>query len=335
MKKMKKRSVIGGWIVFALAMFLILVTSASADIKKPPGFPTRAIEISVGFGVGGGVDTMARTIAPMLEKRMGVPISIVNRPGANTAVCMAHLVNQPADGYTIGATANDSVIAMASGLSKLHIDDFEWLARSLNDLEMFFVRSDDKRFKTWEEYFKYAKANPNKLTMSVGGAEGIEQIVATLVNMAAGLSIKYIPFDKPTERYAAFLGGHTDLLLDEPPDMFSYLQEGKVHPIIQMIDKRPEEFKDVPTTVEKGFDVTMSVWRGFFVKKGTPPEISQYLEAVFRDCFQDPIWLDYKKKRLFIRPDFKENSAEFGKSAAKELEVIKKTLDLIRKDKKS
>ena len=332
---MKHEKGFGKLAIFIAALFLILASSASAEIKKPAGYPTRAIEISVPFGVGGTADALARVIAPLMEKRMGVPIGVVNRPGANSVVSMTHMMNQPADGYLIGGLTNDTIAAIAGGTTSLRIEDLVWLTRSLSDIEMFFVRSDDKRISTWEDYLKYAKENPNKLVMAIAGEGGIEQVVATLVNHAAGLSLKYIPFDKPTERYAAFLGGHTDLLLKEPPDMAAYMEEGRVHPIIQMIDKRPESFKDVPTSVELGIDVTMGLWRGFCLKKGTPPEIVQYIEAVIEDCFQDPVFLEFKKKRGYIRPDYNETPAEFEKSAAKELEQIKQAIDIMRRRSKS
>lgn len=334
MKKVKTGIVNSGCVVFTLVIFLVLASSAAAaEIKKPAGYPTRPIEVSVAFGVGSGLDAMARVVVPLLEKRLGTSIPIVNRPGANSVVCMTYVKNQPADGYSIAAMTNDTLAALAGGTTQLRVDDFVYLARSTHDIEMFFVRSDDKRFKTWDEYAKYAKANPNKLIMAVAGEGGIEQTAATLLNNAAGLSIKYIPFDKPTERYAAFLGGHTDLLVEEPADMMAYMKEGKIHPIIQMIDKGPVGFENVPTSVSKGYDVTMGLWRGFCVKKGTPPEISQYLEALIKDCYKDPVFLEYKKKRGYIRPEFVETSTEFGKSAAVELEQIKKAVDLIRNAK--
>jgi tripartite-type tricarboxylate transporter receptor subunit TctC len=79
----------------------------------------------------------------------------------------------------------------------------------------------------------------------------------------------------------------------------------------------------------------MGLWRGFCLKKGTPPEIVQYIEAVIRDCFQDSVFLEFKQKRGYIRPDYKETPAEFEKSATKELEQIQKAIDIMRKGAKS
>ena len=252
-----------------VAVFLCISSAVAQQINKPANYPTRAIELVVPFGVGGGVDALCRTLAPLLEKRLGVPVAVVNKPGGNSVVAMNYVTSQPADGYTLTGVTNDILAAIAGGSTKLTVDDLVWLTRALPDIEMFFMRADEKRFKTFDEYVAYAKANPGKLSMAVAGAGGMEQIVATLVNQAAGVSIKYVPYDVPTERYAALLGGHTDLLLKEPADMKQYLDEGRVKVLIQMIDKRPAQFADVPTSVEKGINVTMGLWRGLGMKAGT------------------------------------------------------------------
>lgn len=303
-------------------------TSAVAELAAKPGnYPTHAIEFVVPFGVGGGVDALCRALAPLLEKRLGVPVAVVNKPGGNSVVALNYVKGQPADGYTITGVTNDILAAMANGSTQLTVDDFTWLTRALPDIEMFFIRGDEKRFTDFDEYVKYAKANPGKLSMAVAGAGGMEQIVATLVNNAMGVSIKYIPYDVPTERYAALLGSHTDLLLKEPADMKQYLDEGKVKPIIQMIDKRPPQFSNVPTSVEKGANVTMGLWRGVAVKAGTPQPISEYLYAVLKDAMSDPVYVAFKNKRGQIRPDYVETPQQFKENARKELESIRSVLN--------
>jgi tripartite-type tricarboxylate transporter receptor subunit TctC len=316
-----KRSIFLGLVV------LLGATGAMAQqAAKPANYPTRAIEFVVPFGVGGGVDALCRTLAPLLEKRLGVPVAVVNKPGGNSVVALNYVTGQPADGYTITGITNDILAAMAHGSTKLTVDSFTWLTRALPDIEMFFIRANETRFKTFDEYVAYAKANPGKLSMAVAGAGGMEQIVATLVNSAVGVSIKYVPFDVPTERYAALLGGHTDLLLKEPADMKQYLDEGKVKVLIQMVDKRPPQFADVPTSVEKGANVTMGLWRGVAMKAGTPPEISNYLYAVIKDAMNDPVYQEFKNRRGQVRPDYVETPDQFKENAGKEVEAIRAAL---------
>lgn len=309
-----------------MAVLLLSSSAAAQQISKPANYPTRAIELVVPFGVGGGVDALCRTLAPLLEKRLGVPVAVVNKPGGNSVVALNYVSGQPADGYTLTGVTNDILAAIANGSTKLTVDNFIWLTRALPDIEMFFIRANETRFKTFDEYVKYAKANPGKLSMAVAGAGGMEQIVATLVNQAVGASIKYVPYDVPTERYAALLGGHTDLLLKEPADMKQYLDEGRVKVIIQMVEKRPQQFSDVPTSVERGINVTMGLWRGLGMKAGTPPGIANYLYAVIKDAMNDPVYVQFKQKRGQVRPDYVETPEQFKENARKELEAIRQAI---------
>jgi tripartite-type tricarboxylate transporter receptor subunit TctC len=312
--------------LFSLLAVLGIATVSAQQASKPANYPSRSIEFVVPFGVGGGVDALCRTLAPLFEKRLGVPVAVVNKPGGNSVLALNYVNGQAADGYTITGITNDILAAMAHGSTKLTVDDFTWLTRALPDIEMFFIRADDNRFGNFDEYVKYAKANPGKLSIAVAGAGGMEQIVSTLVNNAVGISVKYVPYDVPTERYAALLGGHTDLLLKEPADMRQYLEEKKVKAIIQMIDQRPPEFADIPTSVEKGANVTMGLWRGVAVRAGTPADISNYLYAVIKDAMNDPVYIEFKKKRGQIRPDYVETPDQFKANARKELDAIRSVL---------
>lgn len=305
--------------------------ASAAEIKKPANYPSRTIEVTVPFGPGGGADIMARAMAPLLEKRLGVSVAVVNRPGANSIVGMTYLLSQPADGYSLSIITNDTLASMAIGATKIKIDDLAWIARGVADLEMYFVRTNDERFKTFDDYVKLAKANPGKLTMAVGGQGGLETVVAALVNHSAGVSVKFIPFDKPSERFAAFLGGHTDLLLEEPSDMKPYLDEKKVRPILQMIEKRPAAFSDVPTAREKGIDVNIGLWRGVVAKKGTSPEIVNYLAAVVKAVVDDSSFIEsYIKKRVLdIRPGYL-GPKDFEAVAKKELDQIVQATKILK-----
>ena len=112
--------------------------------------------------------------------------------------------------------------------------------------------ADDDRFKSFDDYAKYAKANPGKVSIAVAGDGGIEMMAVALVNNALGIETKYIPFDKFSDRMAAFLGGHTDLMVEEPGDTLAMRKEGRMRALLIMADKRADALPGVPTAKEKG-----------------------------------------------------------------------------------
>jgi tripartite-type tricarboxylate transporter receptor subunit TctC len=135
--------------------------------------------------------------------------------------------------------------------------------------------------------------------------------------------VKWLPFDKPGERVAAFLGGHVDLMVEEPSDMKQYIQEGKMKPLVQLTDQRTAAFPNVPTAKELGADVTLGVWRGIAVRRGTDEATRAFLEAVIGRAVADADFVnDYVRQRnLDIRPGFLAGK-DFDRSVNEEYKAV-------------
>jgi tripartite-type tricarboxylate transporter receptor subunit TctC len=274
--------------------------SVAALIEKP-------IELVVPWGTGGGSDQMARALARAMEKQQpGLTVTVLNKPGGNGTLGLSYALSQPANGRTLAVITNDFLINRISGTASIKPEDFEYVARIVADVEMLFARSDDARFGSFAAYVKEAKAKPGTITIATAGANGVEQLAMTLLNKALGIEVKWIPFDKPAERVAAFLGGHVDLMVEEPSDMKQYIAEGKMKPLVQLSELRTKNFPDTPTAKEVGADVTLGLWRGVAVKHGTGPALEAALGKIVAKAVADPEFInDYVRQRsLDIRPGY-------------------------------
>jgi tripartite-type tricarboxylate transporter receptor subunit TctC len=177
---------------------------------------------------------------------------------------------------------------------------------------MFYVRA-ESQFKTIQDVIKYAKENPGKLQFTGTTAASPDEVIIMLFAKKAGIKVKYIPFDAAPETHAAVLGGHIDILHEEPGVIMSLIEAKKLRPLIIFTEKRLEKFPDVPTGRELGYDITMGRWRGLCVKKGTPQEIINYLADVFKKSASDPTYKAIEKASLLdLRPGWK-GPEEFGK----------------------
>src|SRR2546430_17052150 len=70
--------------VFCLRRLIVagfLAAIASAALAQP--YPTRPVKLLVSFPPGGASDVIARLIAQPLTLRLGQPVIVGNRPGAN------------------------------------------------------------------------------------------------------------------------------------------------------------------------------------------------------------------------------------------------------------
>ncbi|CAM3647398.1 tripartite tricarboxylate transporter substrate-binding protein [Halomonas casei] len=81
-----------------IAALAIALPAAAED------FPSRPLNMVVGFGTGGSADRLARIMSGPLSEEIGVPIQVTNRPGAGTQVASNYVLNVPDDGYTVYAS---------------------------------------------------------------------------------------------------------------------------------------------------------------------------------------------------------------------------------------
>ncbi len=176
---------------------------------------------------------------------------------------------------------------------------------------------------------EYAKANPGKVQFTGTTPLSPDEIVIQLFAKAAGIKVKYIPFDKAPETHAAVLGGHIDVLHEEPGVIMPLIESGKLRPLIVFSEERlPTEWgKNVPTARELGWDITLGRWRGLCVKKGTPPEIVNWLADVLKKATDSPIYREIAEKSLLtLRPGWK-GPEEYGKFWDSEYKTYKEILD--------
>ena len=107
----------------------------------------------------------------------------------------------------------------------------------------------------------------------------METVTMAVVAKHFGIKVKQVFFDKPAQRYGAVIGGKLDILMEQPGDVSKHVQAGTLRPILSVW---PERFSTAPDTASTGADYGLE-WnpllrfRGLFMKKGTPPEIVEYL----------------------------------------------------------
>ena len=82
------------------------ITSAAAGIfaieaRADAPYPNKPLKLINSFAAGSGTDNTGRMIADGLAKKLGQPVVVENRPGANMIIGSEYAAKQPADGYTL------------------------------------------------------------------------------------------------------------------------------------------------------------------------------------------------------------------------------------------
>ncbi|WP_170560505.1 tripartite tricarboxylate transporter substrate binding protein [Ruegeria atlantica] len=254
-------------------------------------YPERPLMMMVSYGAGGATDFQARivTMTAGNEDALGMPIAIINKPGAGGRVGWNWFATQAdPDGYTLAAYNVPHFIAQSiKGGVEYSADSFEPIANWGADPAVFVVGADSE-FNSMDDVVAFAKENPGKLTVSGAGLFVGHHIAALQIDKAAGTKMAYIPTKGGgAAAMKAVIAGEVMGGINNLSDAFRAQEAGNVK-ILGVADLERNAFlPDVPTMMEQGLDVDNSSvnFRGVMVPKGTPPEVIEKLAATVPEMF--------------------------------------------------
>lgn len=303
------------------------VAPAIAKPAQHPNYPERPIDFICGWGVGGGADLMSRKLAELARKHYGLRFVMTNMSGAAGVKGIDYAMRQPHDGHTVFFAAWDAYMNYLLKKMSWKPEQISLLVQAQVLPGAYFVHADSP-FKTWQDVIDYSKANPYKLRVADVGRGGLGDLTLALWEQKTGLKLTYVPFDNPTQRYAAFSGRHTELLYEQPGDIPGILAEG-ARALVFMAEERHPNFPDVPTARELGHDITIALWRGVGVAADTPPDIKEYLVKVFQAICNSPEYIEFLNVAMAL-----PGSMLFGEDAQKmfldEYHLVGKMMNISR-----
>lgn len=314
---------------FAVLIIFTVMFSAAA-VQAEEKFPSRNIEYVVGWGAGGGSDVFARIICIPVRRYLKNTISVVNMPGAASAIAMDFVQKQPADGYTLLGLTSELVSNQLQGRTRFSHRDFTPIIRAHVDIGM--IQGGPKSpFKNWNELVAFAKKGERKIRLGGTGAASFDQIASMIILDSAGIADKvtYIPFDSAGEMHAQLLGGHLDAMYEEPGVTLSLIESGKMIPLIVFIKDRLKKFPNVPSAGELGYNIPPMMWRGIVVKKGTPQPVVDILEEAFTKAMESSMYQAFEKERMLDMFPGYMGSKEFAADLEREYGLYKDVLKKI------
>ncbi|MGZ3523843.1 MAG: tripartite tricarboxylate transporter substrate binding protein [Thermodesulfobacteriota bacterium] len=314
-----------------ISLFLIsicIVWTGSRPCIGAEQFPTKAIELWVGYGAGGSTDIPARALADAASKVLGQPIIIVNKPGGGSAVMMGELKLKKADGYTLGVLSSGGVLSAHLRKVPYHpVNDFDPILQYSVYQYGLVVRADSP-WKTLKDLIAYAQANPNKVKYSTAGAGTPQHLVTIQLGDAAKVKWTHIPFGSGNEAVTALLGGHVDFC-PQTTEWKPHVDSGRLRLLAILMDKRMESYPNVPTLVELGYNIVAPSIIGIIGPKGLPKDQVKILHDAFFKGLQDPGFKNSLKQ--FDLPVVYRNPEDCGKFLKELYESTGKLIEKVEK----
>ena len=254
-------------------------------------FPRRTIQLIVPTPPGGPTDVGARIVASIVEKDIGQPVVIVNKPGAGSQLGLTELTRARPDGYTIGFVTMPGISTISldpERKASFTIESFALIINQVFDAGVIWVRADSP-FKSLADLVEAARKAPSKLTACTTGPLSDDHLAIMMLEETANIRFRIVHFDGAAQQFTAILGGHVDVAFDNVGSVRKRAMSGEVR-VLAVADKaRTKLMPDVPTTTELGYPtVISSSTRGIAAPKGTPPAIVSYLAEAFRKAMETP-----------------------------------------------
>lgn len=276
-------------IVFLMCICtLIFISSVSYADEN---FPTKEIEIICPYGAGGGLDVNLRVMSAEAEKVLGVPVLIINKPGAGGAIGFLEGAKAPADGYTLqGITP--SVINLQYVADVGHdLKSFDPVILTTASPATITVKT-DAPWDTLEEFLDYCRENEGLVTAANSGPGGLWHVCAVGVEAATGVKFTHVPYNSGPTAATAVAGGHCDVCTVSYGELVPFVKGGQLKVLAVASPERGVD-PNIPTMKELGYDVDLGVWWGAMAPAGTPREIIDILYQAFEKGAKSPEFKRY------------------------------------------
>jgi tripartite-type tricarboxylate transporter receptor subunit TctC len=285
-------------ISISAAVLAVIAPALAWGAACPAGFPAKPIRFIVGFGPGGGTDTIARALAGGLERQQKWTVVVENRPGGGGGVSALWLKSQRADGHIIGVNGTDAItVGPATGQTGYSFEDFDYLGSGMQTW-LALVALSDRPYDDLAGFIAYARQK-GRATITVAGSTQevlIRQLAAEFkVNLVA------VPGTGAAEAMTSMLGGHVDATTQGTLHI-AQIKAGKVKQLVSLIDRRVPYAPQSGTLAEQGSKATpLETHTMFLAPKGLP--------APVKACLKDAIDEVIRSAEYKVQMDKFENEA--------------------------
>lgn len=284
---------------------------------KKVDFPKKGKQVTliVGYAPGGPSDGMARVLAPFLEKELGAPVVVVNKPGASSQVGTLEMVKSEPDGHTI-ATMN-----LPTTLN-IYLDkdrDAGFARKDLALLSAFdrqpstVLVKNDSPMKTLKDLVDAAKDPSKRVRAGSTGLMSVQHLAILELEQLAGVKFTVVHFDGTGPTTTALLGGHIDAMWSSVnPGTMGVIWGGEARSLGVMSHDPHPLLPGVGTYKEQGYPMYVYVTYCWAAPVGVPEEVLGVLRAAM--------------DKVALNPEFKQQMEKIGLSVnylnAKDLDTF-------------
>lgn len=263
---------------------------AQQDPCNPETWPTRTIELVSHASAGGGTDTTMRMWMQKAQELVDEDVIINYKIGGGARAAHEYFANRGPDCHTIMAFTQTHLYTVARGNSPITMEDMQGVARAMDDPSVIVV-AESSPYATYDELVQASQEQA--LTWGVTSIGSTAHIGIERWAEISGAKTRIVPFGGDGEAITALRSGAVDAMVANVSESLAQIQEGNLRPLAVMAEARVEDLPDVPTTAEKGHDISVSTTRGYYVHADTPPEMVKRIERWILTAMESERFQEY------------------------------------------
>jgi tripartite-type tricarboxylate transporter receptor subunit TctC len=268
----------------ALGFAALLCMQHAVAAEQAPTYPNKPIHLVVPFPAGGSADLVARIMAKPLGDKLGQPVVIDNKPGADGAIAAEAVAAAAPDGYTLFMATYGAMSAVPSLHKAMHYDpvkDFTPIS-SAGKFSMFLFAHPSVPAQTLNEFIAYEHTHTGEVNYGTGNVASI--VMAAEMESQAKLHMTQVPYKGEVPAMTDFVAGRIQLMFATPANALPFVKEGKLKVFATLSDKRSPLLPETPTWHEAGMlDLPIVPWAGVFGPAKLPKDMALRLSQAIQE----------------------------------------------------
>lgn len=290
--------------------FAVALGCAAAVAAQAQEYPSRNVEVIVGWSAGGIIDMTARGFAKSMSEVAGKPFVVMNREGASGMIASQLVAQANPDGYTIayGPITPNATVAYSMQNPRFSANDFQYVCKVFDNVFTVMVPAESP-YKTIQQLIADIKAKPGQMSYGHFGTNSLGHMVGNKLTDSLGLKVIEVPFKGEAPIYPELMARRLDFGIGT-------LNGGRGKPvrILGVVsEQRVASLPDVPTLKEAGLPMLAPAQVGVFIPKNTPKPVADKLGDLCEKAVKSASFKDHMQrlKEVIVY----RNQAEFTKLA--------------------
>lgn len=263
-------------------LLLSLVAALMPVAAFSQGYPQKPVKILVTIGPGSSADILARIVAEEMQRRLGQPFIVENRPGAGGNIAADAVAKSAPDGYTLLMSTISTHAINAALYPSMPFDpmkDFSHIALLAANPNALVVLPSSP-IQNLKDVLELAAKKPQEVTYASGGSGTSQHLAGELLASLGKVKLTHVPYKSTPESMNAVLSGQVTLSFVSVPVALAQVKAGKLKAIGVTSEKALPWWSDMPTLASQGLPgFSISAWFGMSAPAGTPDAIVQKLNA--------------------------------------------------------